>query len=588
MPKQAQISTEILSLLLLYPGIRHTLMIELEENEFHSPLRYDRLLNSEREFITMVRNNIDKLLIEPIDISQASTTSINSINSSSCSGELNSTATNDLTKMINNLIKHFVNHKTSLQELEQMARLLNSMPGASVVLPTTRYLLMKEMQSRCMYDCVTYIFCRKCSVYSKKPFFSPDECPCKRCSSQIKSRDNNLFIYIYVEAQLRSILLQNWKSVNQYLETVREKNNRKIEDVYDGKVLKKIMKNNDFVLSLTVNTDGVSYEKSNIKSVWHLQLICNFLPPEIRFNLRNIILCGIFYGEEKPNLQQYFEPLGEEMQSLQTSGLSINDINFKVFVTHGTFDLPAKAQAQNTMQYNGYNGCGYCHHHGVAFGKTVKFPNEENSSKPRSQEEMVSAMEKIHRSRKSICIDGVKGISPMIAFDGFDLVHSFGVDYMHNSLLGNLPALISLWLSPKNRMKLYYISKRGREELDRRISSLKLCVFFRRKPRSMLYRHQFKASEYRAMLLYYFGVCLDGILPEKYLRHFRLLSSAIYTLLCTSISLEEKQDAARKIEKFVKLFQEYYGEDKMTMNIHMLKHSIVENFDTRSTELRSV
>lgn len=78
------------------------------------------------------------------------------------------------------------------------------------------------------------------------------------------------------------------------------------------------MKDVEHVLSLMVNTDGVSYEKSNSKSVWPLQLICNFLPPQIRFNLRNIILSAIYYGDKKPNLLQFFEPLGEEIQNLQT------------------------------------------------------------------------------------------------------------------------------------------------------------------------------------------------------------------------------------------------------------------------------
>lgn len=160
----------------------------------------------------------------------------------------------------------------------------------------------------------------------------------------------------------------------------------------------------------------------------------------------------------------------------------------------------------------------------------------------------------------------------MIAFDAFDLVYSFGVDYMHNTLLGVLPMLMSMWLSSENKKESYYIKKDGRNELDKRISSLKLCKFFNRKPRALIYRAQFKASEYRTMLLYYIELCLEGILDEKYLAHLRLLSSAIYKLLCTSISQEEKMEAATAIEKFVELFQEYYRHNKMTMNVHMVKH----------------
>lgn len=573
MPEQALISSEIISYIIHHSGIRRTLSKELKENVHQIPNRNDRCLTS--CVIALITENIDKLLTESMDISMESTASNTSIiesNNSSNTEKLFSTTKDDLTMMINNLIKYFVDNNTSLFELERLAKLLNSMPGARIILPTTRYLLMIEMQSRCVYDCTTYIYCKKCSVYSKKTFFSPDECLCKQCCAQIHSKSSNSFIYISLEAQIRSIMLHNWKSVIEYLQAIREKTSDEIEDVYDGKILQKVMKDNEYFLSLTVNTDGVSYEKSNTKSVWPLQLICNFLPPQIRFNMRNIIVSAIYYGEKKPNLLQYFEPLAEEMQHLQIVGLTINRINLKIFITHGTFDLPAKAQAQNSMQYNGYDGCGYCHHHGIAIGKTLRFPNGENIPKSRSHDEMVQTMEKIHTSGKQLCIDGVKGISPMIAFDGFDLVYSFGVDYMHNTLLGVMKTLLNLWLSPEYKTEFYYIQKGGRDKLDKRILSLKLCVSFLRKPRPMIYRHQFKASEYRAMLLYYIGLCLDGILKEKYLVHFRLLSSAIYKLLCTRISQEDLEDSAKKIDHFIEQFQEYYGENKMTMNINMLKH----------------
>lgn len=146
-----------------------------------------------------------------------------------------------------NLIQHFIDNKTSLQELERLAELLNSVPGARVTLPTTRYLLMKEMQSKCLYDCATYILCKKCKVYTKKAFFSPDVVQCKQCCSQIISKDSKSIIYIYIEAQLKSILLNNWESVIGYQQTIREKNNSNIEDVCDGIILKNIMKDNDYV-----------------------------------------------------------------------------------------------------------------------------------------------------------------------------------------------------------------------------------------------------------------------------------------------------------------------------------------------------
>lgn len=307
-----------------------------------------------------------------------------------------------------------------------------------------------------------------------------------------------------------SIVSRYWERIVEFSRTIRENSGEKIEDVYDGQILKNLAENNESILSLTINTDGVSYEKSNSRSIQPLQLICNFLPPDIRFDLRNIILSSIYCGEAKHDMLKFFEPLAEEMQKLQTIGLIINDINFKVFITHGTFDLPAKAPVQGTMQFNGYNGCGYCHHPGIAFGKTVRFPAIETEPKRRSHVEFSATMRKVHankkkqenkKTKKKQCIDGIKGISPMIAFDGFDLVRSFGTDYMHNVLLGVMPVLLGLGF-PLGKLKKtdYVLTDNGRAKLDRRILSLKLCIFFNRKPRSLTNRPRFKASEYRTML----------------------------------------------------------------------------------------
>lgn len=110
--------------------------------------------------------------------------------------------------------------------------------------------------------------------------------------------------------------------------------------------------------------------------------------------------------------------------------------------------------------------------------------------------------------------------------------------------------------------------------MDERILSIKLCRNFGRKPRSLIHLPRFKASEYRSMLIYYLGVCLKGVLTEPYLNHFKLLSSAIYKLLSESISEEDLQDANEKLNEFVRLFQLHYGENRMTMNVHMLKHLV--------------
>lgn len=166
----------------------------------------------------------------------------------------------------------------------------------------------------------------------------------------------------------------------------------------------------------------------------------------------------------------------------------------------------------------------------------------------------------------------MKGPSPLIAFDIIDMIDSLAIDSMHNVYLGVMNTLLDLWFSSTSHNQPYYISKTKSTLLDKKMLSLKLCEFIVRKPRSMIYRKMFKASELRTMLLFFLPECLNGILSDKYVSHFRLLSSAIYKLSCTSITPDNLRAAATELDSFVRLFEKYYGSDKTTMNIHLLNH----------------
>lgn len=133
-----------------------------------------------------------------------------------------------------------------------------------------------------------------------------------------------------------------------------------IEDVHSGEVVKNLllMKNN--ILTLMINTDGVSLKKSSKKSLWPLQIICNFLPPQLRYRLENVLSVGFYYNDVKPNMLEFFKPIAEELQQLQLDGFVFRHQVFRIAVTHAAFDLPAKAAFQQVRQYNVYFGCGFC------------------------------------------------------------------------------------------------------------------------------------------------------------------------------------------------------------------------------------
>jgi hypothetical protein len=91
-------------------------------------------------------------------------------------------------------------------------------------------------------------------------------------------------------------------------------------------------------------------------------------------------------------------------------------------------------------------------------------------------------------------------------------------------------------------------------------------------PRSLDEIKNFKANEFRALLLYYIPICAKGIQKTEYLRHFQLLSSAVYTLLGTDITTQKLNESRTKLSLFVKDFQIIYEKTNMVMNVHLLNH----------------
>lgn len=343
-----------------------------------------------------------------------------------------------------------------------------------------------------------------------------------------------------------------------------------IVDVCSGQLLKNIVSTKMNYLSLMINTDGVSIKKSSNASFWPLQIICNFLPPHLRYRIENILCVAFYYNNTKPDMLVFFEPFCMEMQKLETQGFVLKNRCFKAIITHAIFDLPAKAAFQQTLQYNGYQSCGFCEHEGEKTDAGVRYTFSTEARNIRTHGSFIDAMDKIIEN-PNLKIQGIKGICPASTFSRFDMVKSFGIDYMHCVLLGVFKRLLEFWLCPSKKHKSY-ISKKNQVLLNRRVTSIKPCRFITRLPRSLDHRKIFKASEFRSLLLFYLPVCLLGFLEKKYLDHLNVLSSTIYKLLATNISNDDLITAEQSLFSFVKEYEQLYGKESMTMNVHLLTH----------------
>lgn len=493
----------------------------------------------------------------------------------------------EYSNIIKNVMYFYIRHNITLVCLEDAVRLLNSCAGLQLPTSKPSIMAMFEKNVRIKTHIIYYVKCVNCKTYEK--MLKSEKKNCSKCEAALVRTETNFFVYFPVKNQIIEAIRENWETIQNFHNDVNDDYTGSISDVQNASYvvsLKKKINTNRNLISLMMNTDGANKFKSNTLSVWPIQLVLNDLPPQIRYFPKNIIVAGLYYGPTKPDCMEFFFPLVNEMKELQSVGISINlgddTFDFEPVITHCCVDLPAKRMLQCIKQYNGFNACTYCLHPGMAIPsknkklKQIRYPIPTNAVfvyPPRTHKNTLKSMRKKKFENTD---DGVVGLSCLVSMPNFDLINSFGIDYMHCVVIGVTRKICDLYFDSKNKKKTFYINKKKQGILNERLLSIKPNREVMRLPRSLTQLAKFKASETRSILLFYFPICLIKILPAEYVTHFRRLSSAIYKLLKPTISEVELEEVHRNLTSFVTDFQDYFGLKNMVMNVHLLTH-IVES-----------
>lgn len=247
-------------------------------------------------------------------------------------------------------------------------KLLNETLEDCKKLPTGKVQIMNMFREhRDLVDIFYFVKCSKCQKYSKVE--NKSSAKCSHCGNGVKFSETNYFVNVPVEKQIVKSIKENWSAIQTFA-IDREKDKSMISDVYGGEILKNISekyRDSDVnILSLTINVDGANKFKSNSKSVWPIQLVQNYLPPNIRFLPKNLIVNGLQYVSSKDddsdelNFREFMLPLVNELNSLKGKNIQIQidneNYSFKPIITHAALDLPAKSKFAEMKQCGGYDG----------------------------------------------------------------------------------------------------------------------------------------------------------------------------------------------------------------------------------------
>ncbi|XP_051807764.1 uncharacterized protein LOC127535044 isoform X2 [Acanthochromis polyacanthus] len=474
------------------------------------------------------------------------------------------------------VMSHAAKHNITGTQLEDLLTLINTLFGKEI-LPRSKYLFNKCFKNNS--DLVNFhYYCKSCKIYlgMQKDIHGVLLCP--NCESPIEiSTLNNasFFIDIPIAPQIRTQLESPEIQMNLNYRHERSQEHEVIADIYDGEMYKKMSKphrilSNPNNFSFNFNSDGSPVFKSSKFSIWPIQLHLNELPPKIRF--KNVILAGLWFGAHEPVMPIFLKPFVEQANTLASTGVvwdkNGDRQNSKVIGLCCCVDSKARPAMQNTTQFNGYFGCGFCLHPGTLVEKQVKYTVTAEYPE-RESKDMLADMEMAVEQHKSV--RGVKGPSPLINMPYFDIVWGFIPDYMHAVLLGVVRQLTELFLHSSNQ-PYYNGSPTTMQVLNKRMSCIKPPHLITRLPRPLSECRHWKASEWRAWLLFYCLPVLNGVLQQRYFRHLSLLVSSVFILLKEQITFDEINKADEMLFEFVARVQLIYGEAQMTSNVHLLTH----------------
>ncbi|CAG2218049.1 unnamed protein product [Mytilus edulis] len=418
-------------------------------------------------------------------------------------------------------------------------------------------------------------------------------CPYPGCNKTLTKDMKSYFIEIPVESQAQNLFSQQgfYNKLQNRFTSSETTDSATYKDISDG-YLYQLYTENDGPLSqpenisFTFNTDGAPVFKSSKVSVWPLFMVINELPYKLRMMKENMILAGLWFGNQKPSMSTFLSPFLDSFKKLNNgiNCFSPERGNFisKAYLLCGTADLPARCMLCNGVQYNGSYSCWKC----MQKGETAKsgkghahvFPFIQDNPKgpQRCRENVIedsrNALQNMENKSKVIAVNGIKGPSWLTFFPLFNIIDGIAIDYMHGVLLGVMKLMLKLWFSPQLKNKVFSIHNHI-ADVDKKLQSIRPTLNITRLPRSIENDLKYwKANEYRSFLLYYSLPVLHGTLDNTRFNHFALLVNAIHILLKNGSTKNEIMRAESFLMEFNSYFEQLYDICYMTLNVHQLVH----------------
>lgn len=355
-------------------------------------------------------------------------------------------------------------------------------------------------------------------------------------------------------------------------------------DIYDGQIWRDFETSN-FLSSpmsylVTLNVDWFQPFLHTQYSVGAMYLTIQNLPRDIRCKEENVILVGVLPGPGEPKLamNSYLSPLVEELKQ-GWKGFSVMtsegvQVNIRVALSCIACDIPASRKVCGFVGHNASLACNKClKKFPVQFGSSTNYSGYDRSTwtlrscsmHRRHCEEILKETTKTG-IRKMESKYGVR-YSVLLTLPYFDPVRFSAIDTMHNLYLGTGKHAFRVWVSQN------ILTNENLVEIDRKARCFQVPAGVGRLPTNISSNYGgFKADQWKTWITVYSPILLKGILPNDHLQCWLLFVRACIILGQRTIKTTDISTADLLLLNYCKRFEELYGEDHCTMNLHLHLH----------------
>jgi hypothetical protein len=358
-------------------------------------------------------------------------------------------------------------------------------------------------------------------------------------------------------------------------------------DIYDGAVWKSFLclDGQDFLLDkytlgLSLNVDWFRPYKHVEYSVGAIYVAVLNYPRQLRYLRENVMLVGIIPGPHEPSLQMnaFLEPLVRELLKLWKGVEMVTPDGSKLIraaLLCVSCDIPAARKVTGFVGHSANKACSKClkPFPTLNFGSKPDYSGFDRDSWPKRElkDHKEQGMKWKHAATLSQRhkIEREYGIrySELLRLPYFDTIRFSVIDPMHNILLGSAKHIVVLWKSAG------ILTEASNEHIQSIVDKFVTPPDVGRIPYKIASGFSsFTADQWKNWTLIFSLVALKGIISEEHYLIWQIFVQACMLICSRAITQTSVQELDAILISFCKRFEQVYGKDACTPNLHLHGH----------------